>query len=181
MSYRTPLTRENIEALRSEIDTLTEGFDLIAEHIVVTDTEGNILYANKAAEEHTGFPIHEMIGKTPGDLWGGRMQREFYDNMWRILKTSKRPFRGEVENRRKDGVTYWQELRIFPVLGDNGEIKFFIGMEPDITVRKVFEQHQRQYIEELERLNKYLEGREVKMKELTQELAELKQRLEIKQ
>ena len=64
------------------------------------------------------------------------------------------------------------------MLDENKELKFFIGMEPDITVRKVFAGHQQQYLEELERLNKYFEGRERTIHELTAEVAELKKRLQ---
>ncbi len=180
MSYRRPITKEEIEDLRSEVSTLTEGFDILADHVVVTDAEGNIIYANKAAEKHTGYSFSEMIGKTPGDLWGGRMPKEFYEKMWEQIKRFKICYAGEVENKNKDGYTYWQELRIYPVIGNTGEVRFFIGMEPDITLRKAFEINQEQYVEELERLLKYMEGKEVKIKELTQEVEALKKRLQAK-
>ena len=178
MTHRKALTQEEFGNLQAEILPLTRGFDLIADHVVITDADGIILYANKAVERHTGFLISEVIGKTPGDLWGSNMEKEFYENMWRTIKTDKIPFRGQVQNRNKDGIMYWQELRIVPILGENGEAKFFIGMEPDITVQKVKEGHQEQYIEEMERLNTYLEGREVKMKELVEKVAELEKKLQ---
>lgn len=181
MSHRKPITKEQIQDLRSEISTLTEGFDVLADHVVVTDAEGNIIYANKAAEKHTGYSFSEMIGKTPGDLWGGQMSKEFYEKMWEQIKRFKIPYAGEVENKNKDGYKYWQELRICPIVDDNGEVKFFIGMEPDITVRKAFEMNQEQYVGELERLIKYMQGKEIKIKKLTEEVAMLKKRLEAKQ
>ena len=177
MSHRTSLTEKELKDLQAEIRPLTRGFDLIADHIVITDTNGNILYANKGVERHTGFPISEVIGKNPGDLWGGGMEKNFYEDMWKTIKIDKLPFRGQVQNRNKDGTTYWQEVRISPVLDEAGEAKFFIGMEPDITVQKVMETHQQQYIEELERLNTFLAGKEVTIQELTHEIARLEERL----
>lgn len=176
MTMRTTLTRKQIGDLKEEIDPLTAGFDLLADHVVITDADAHIIYGNKAAEKHTGYSIDEMIGQNPGDLWGGQMPKESYVKMWEYIKRLKIPFVGEVENRKKDGYQYWQELRIYPLLGDNGEARFFIGIEPDITVKKAFQMHQDQYVEELERLNKFMEKREMKVEDLTRELVSLKQR-----
>ena len=177
MPRRIPITEKELRSLQREIHSLTETFDLVADHVIITDANGNILYANKGVEDATGFSREEIIGKTPGDLWGGIAEKSFYEDLWNRIKIQKRPFYGEVENQRKDGMRYWQQLRIFPVYGDKGEARFFIGIEPDITIRKAFEGHQRQYIEEMARLNDYLSGREVKMKELTKEVRRLRKRL----
>ncbi|RJQ36318.1 PAS domain-containing protein [Candidatus Parcubacteria bacterium] len=177
MSRHTPLPPEQLKQLRSEISTLSEGFDLIGEHVVITDPEGSIVYANDAVEKHTGFPPAEILGKNPGDLWGGIMDKDFYERMWKTIKEEKRPFIGDVQNRNKDGELYWQELHIFPVLDDAGDVKFFIGIEPDATIRKAFAGQTKQYIEELERLNAYLKERARRVSELETEVGELKERL----
>lgn len=173
MAYRTVLTPQQLLQLQLEIAPLTRGFDLIADHIVVTDAEGNILYANDGAERHTGFSKDEMIGKNPGDLWGGLMEPKFYENMWHTVKALKMPYQGEVKNQSKDGAEYWQGLRIFPVFDENQDVRFMIGMEPDITVRKVSEELQDQYVKELERLNKYLHEKKPTISELAEELKRL--------
>ena len=180
MAHRKPRTEDELQDLQIEILPLTEAFDLVTDHVVITDSEANILYANKGVEATTGFSHMEIIGKNPGDLWGGHMPKEFSEDMWHTIKTLKRPFQGEVENHNKDGDSYWQELRIFPILDHEGEVKFFIAIEPDITVRKVVEGHKQQYMEEMQRLNTYLEERQVKMSELTEEVAKLKAELEKK-
>ena len=43
-------------------------------HIVITDTEGIVVYANHGAEITTGYSAKEMNGNTPR-LWGGLMSR----------------------------------------------------------------------------------------------------------
>ncbi len=60
-----------------EIASLVRGFDFVADHVVLTDREGNILYANKAVEKNTGFPLKEIMGKNPADLWGGAYAQRF--------------------------------------------------------------------------------------------------------
>ena len=120
--------------------TLQKGFDELQEHVVITDTHGTIVYANKAVEQTTGYPLSEVIGKNPGQLWGGKMPKEFYENMWHVLKDEKQPFVGEVKNVRKDGTEYWQELHVTPVLNEKGDVQYYIGIEPVITERKKKEQ-----------------------------------------
>lgn len=135
-NFRTPLLPDHLEQYLAVVKDLKWGFDMVSDHVVVTDPNANILYANKAAEKNTGYSIEEMIGKNPGDLWGGDMSKEFYEKMWEVIKIEKQPFVGEVKNKRKDGTQYWQEIHISPVLWENGDVKFFIGIEPDITEKK---------------------------------------------
>src|SRR3989344_1570990 len=88
----------------------------------------------------------EVIGKNPGDLWGGKMPDEFYKKMWHTIKEEKKPFVGKVENVRKDGTSYWQELHISPILDPNGNVQFFIAVEPNITDRKQKEKTRDEFI-----------------------------------
>jgi len=103
----------------------------VADHIVITDVDGHIRYANPAAEKITGYTLEEMKGSTPR-LWGGLMDKAFYEHMWKTIKTDKKTFGGELTNRRKNGEIYYALARISPVL-DNGELVGFVGTEEDIT------------------------------------------------
>ena len=124
---------EKIEKLSEEIHPLRVVFDQMKDHVIITDENANIIYANAAMERHTGFTISEAIGKNPGDLWGGQMPEEFYQTMWYRMKIKKEPFIAQTQNKRRDGSMYWQELRISPILDPAGNIKFFIAIEPDVT------------------------------------------------
>jgi len=135
-NLRTLLPPDHLEQYLAVVKDLKWGFDMVSDHVVITDPNANILYANKAAEKNTGYSIEEMIGKNPGDLWGGGMPKEFYEKMWEVIKIEKQPFVGEVKNKRKEGTQYWQEVHISPVLWENGDVKFFIGIEPNITEKK---------------------------------------------
>ena len=132
MSTREPLAPgalvEKIEATQ----LVQKGLDELNVHTIITDQNGVIVYANKAVEKQTGFSPEEVIGGNPGDFWGGQMPKEFYEKMWQTIKVEKKPFVAEVQNRRKDGSTYLQELHVYPILGGDGEPRFFIGIEPDI-------------------------------------------------
>lgn len=146
MSIRTSPSPSELKQYINEVESLTAGFDLLKDHVIITDEHATILYANKAVEENTGFSISEVIGKNPGDVWGGHMEKGFYEGMWHTIKVEKKPFHGEVRNIKKDGSEYWQELLISPILDADGEVQFFIGIEPDITDRKKQEQFREEFI-----------------------------------
>ena len=103
-------------------------FDEMLEQIVITDPGGTILYANEATVKLSGFTLPEIVGKTPA-LWGGHMPKEFYDNMWKIIKEEKKTLATQVRNKKKTGEFYNALLTISPVLDTAGEIALFIGIE----------------------------------------------------
>lgn len=143
---REPLAPGHLEQYVAVVRDLSFGFDNVNDHVIITDPNANIIYANKAAQRDTGFSRDEMLGKNPADLWGGQMPKDFYEKMWHTIKIEKQPFVGEVKNKRKDGAEYWQEIHISPVLWENGEIKFFIGIEPNITEYKEKEKFREEFI-----------------------------------
>lgn len=101
-------------------------------HITLTDTEGKIVFVNHGAERITGFLRSEMINQTPR-LWGGLMDPDFYQKLWRTVKEEKKPFIGEVKNRRKNGELYTAFIHISPIFDLNSKLIGFIGTEEDIT------------------------------------------------
>jgi len=116
-----------------------------AEHIIITDPTGKILYANKAVEKITGYASEEVIGKTPR-LWGGQMSEEFYKNFWKTIKEDKEIFEGEIKNVRKNGEEYIAETRVAPVTDDNGEVLYFVGIERDITKEKEVDRAKTEFV-----------------------------------
>lgn len=119
-----------------------------SDHIIITDKEGFIVYANKSVERITGFSNNEIIGKKAGskDLWGGLMGKSFYDGMWDIIKNKKEPFYGEIKNRRKDGSEYYAYLSVSPVLDKRGEVQFFVGIERDMTREKEIDKAKTEFV-----------------------------------
>ena len=116
-------------------------------YIVVTDINGHILYANKTAEESTGYTFDEMKGNTPR-LWGGLMDAAFYRNLWHTVKTERKMFRGKVENRRKNGGRYTMILTISPIVREDGsgDLIGFVAREEDITDRERIDQAKTEFV-----------------------------------
>jgi PAS domain S-box-containing protein len=121
------------ESLANDLKKYQLAVENASDHIVITDPDGVVLYANPATTRITGFLVDEIIGHKAGKLWGGLMPSAFYEDMWKIVKIDKRVYSGKLTNRRKNGKRYQAALTISPILGDEGEVQFFVGIERDIT------------------------------------------------
>ncbi len=105
------------------------------DHIVITDVDGFVIYANHSAEKITGYTFGEMRGNTPR-LWGALMPADFYKDLWRTIKYDRKPFYAEIKNRRKNQDEYWATVRIAPIVDRKKFLLGFIATEEDITERK---------------------------------------------
>lgn len=68
-------TKKSFRSCPSEIQIISAAFEASQDHIIITDENANIIYANKAVEENTGFSLAEVIGNNPSVLWGGPYAR----------------------------------------------------------------------------------------------------------
>ncbi len=139
------LFRKIVQTPMQEVEKFKLAVENAEEHIIITDADGIILYANKAAERITGYSLAEMIGKRPS-LWGKQMPKEFYDALWKTIKEDKKTFHGEVTNRKKNGRMYVADTLITPIVGDDGKIDFFVGIERDLTKEKEAEKIQQDFL-----------------------------------
>ncbi len=117
----------------------TAALEAAANAIVITDTEGTILWVNQAFTRITGYTPEEAIGQKPSLLKSGRHPQEFYRCIWETI-LSGQTWQGEVINRRKDGTLYVEEQTITPVRDDQGRITHFIAIKQDVTQRRQAEE-----------------------------------------
>lgn len=123
----------DVKEYEEELERFKQAVENASDHIVFTDADGTVLYANEACIEITGYDPEEIIGANPS-LWGGLMSNEFYENMWKTIKEDKKIYKGKVKNKRKNGEVYDASVIIFPILdSQTQEVEFFVGIERDIT------------------------------------------------
>lgn len=140
--------RSRAESLVSDLEKFKIALDGTSDHVVITDPNGVALYANAGLERITGFSPKEVLGKKVGtkELWGGNMDQEFYEELWRIIKIEKKPFVGELTNTRKDGTRYQALSSISPILNKHGVPEFFVGIERDITREKEIDSAKTEFV-----------------------------------
>jgi len=132
-------------AATADLVKFKEAVDGVSDHVIITNAAGVIIYANKAAEKTTGYPVNELIGRTPS-VWGKQMPIEFYRKFWEIVKTDKQPFVGQLINKRKSGEIYDAELSASPILDESGEVEYIVGIERDITKQKAIAKMKTEFI-----------------------------------
>jgi PAS domain S-box-containing protein len=109
--------------------------------IILTDLEGRITWVNEAFTKTTGYSFDEVVGQLPGPLLDcqekDREVKRFLDE--RVQK--RESFQLEIQNRKKDGGTFWWEVHYQPLHDNEGNIQQFFSMNTDITERKLLQQH----------------------------------------
>ncbi len=130
------ITRKRLEEQQALISTaITQA----AEGVVITDTKGNIQYANPFMTEMTGYPPEEIISSTPRIFKSGKNDERLYQQLWRTI-TSGKKWEGILINKKKDGSLYEEKMLITPVANENGEISHFVAIKQDISKEKKLEQ-----------------------------------------
>ena len=103
--------------------------------VLITDKTGTIVYANQAFSDITGYSRDESIGRNAGFYASGLTEPEDYTEMWTEISQG-RDWRGEMQNRRKDGSLYWESLTITPIRSSDGEISHYVSIKEDMTARR---------------------------------------------
>ena len=107
--------------------------------ISITDLSANILYVNRTFTQMTGYDGEEVIGKNESILSNKTTPKLVYQALWGRLM-QKRVWSGVLVNRRKDESLYLAELMVAPVLDENDEAVYYLGMHRDFTEMHELEQ-----------------------------------------
>jgi two-component system, cell cycle sensor histidine kinase and response regulator CckA len=103
-----------------------------AETVMITDTNGTILYVNPVFEKTSGYTRAEALGQSPRLLKSGRHDAEFYRLMWDTLQRGE-SWVGRIVNQRKDGKLYEEEATISPVRDARGQVVNYVAVKRDVT------------------------------------------------
>ena len=111
---------------------LAEVFEASGEGIVVTDSAGRIVAANSAFTAITGYPVAEVIGRSPELLQSDGRDGRGRPESW-ISKCLQGRWRGPVWNRRRNGEDYPALLSISALSDAGGRTTHYIGVLADVS------------------------------------------------
>lgn len=117
--------------------------------ISITDNKADILYVNPAFEALTGYEKDQILGKNESLLSHKQTPPEVYQALWSSIQ-NKRTWHGTLVNKRCNGDAYLAELNISPVLNEQGDIRYFLGIHRDVSELHALEKqvhHQKALIE----------------------------------
>ncbi len=111
--------------------------------VIITDPGGQIVYVNRKFTDITGYELDEVVGQNPRVLKSGKTSGEQYRELWGTIQSGA-TWRGEIQNRRKNGEFYWASATIAPVKDESGAITNFVAIQEDVTERHSLEAQLRQ-------------------------------------
>lgn len=123
---------------QAKLELQSAALNAAANAIVITDSQGAIVFGNPAFSRLTGYSVGEVLGRNPRFLKSGMQNDAFYARLWRTIRGGN-SWQGELRNRRKDGTVYEEEMTITPVRSAEGRITHFISIKQDVTQRKALE------------------------------------------
>jgi two-component system, cell cycle sensor histidine kinase and response regulator CckA len=121
----------NYIPLKKRMYLLVKAVESAQNGIIITNKEGNIVYANPYFTKLTGFSEEEILGKNPRILKSEKHDKEFYEKMWKQISSGKK-WTGTITNKNKKGY-FWKELlTITPITDENDTIEYYIGIQQSI-------------------------------------------------
>ncbi len=125
--------------------------------VMITDINGNIEYVNPKFTRLSGYSHGEVIGKNPRFLKSGKTPVTVYKELWESISAGKE-WRGEFNNKKKNGDLFWLLASISPIKNHDGSIQHFVCVGEDVSVQKESEERLTLAKEEAEAENRLKEG-----------------------
>jgi len=107
-----------------------------------SDKKGDIISINEKFMQVSKYPRNELIGHPHSTTRHPDMPKETFKQLWATIGRGEM-FRGIIKNRAKDGVPYYVDAVIAPILGDNGKPMKYLGVRYDITATETERQNAR--------------------------------------
>ena len=142
--------RQAEAALRESEERFRSTFEQAAVGMAHVSPEGDWLWFNRQACAILGYSAEELRRLKVEEL---SLPEEFAverRQVRRLLKGELSALNMEKRYRRKDGTLIWVDLNVSVVRGDDGRVRYLIGVIQDISGRKQVEAEREQLTAELE-------------------------------
>lgn len=139
--------------------------------VIIQDFNGTVKAWNKVAEKTYGYSEEEMLGKHITSIIKKEYRTEAKKNIASIRR-GKPTFKSQQTRVTKDGKELFINIIYSPIY-EAEEIIEVATTEEDVTERKKAEEEIKNKIEELQKMNSLMIGRELKMIELKEKIKEL--------
>ena len=100
--------------------TLSAAVEQSPAAVMISDKDGRIEYVNRCFIRLTGYDADELIGQNPRVLHSNHTAQDQYRRLWETIRGG-REWRGEIQDRKKNGELYWALETITPMRDARGE------------------------------------------------------------
>jgi len=101
--------------------------------VTKTNAKGIITYVNDEFCKISGYSKEELLGKAHSIVRHPDTPKETFKSLWHTIKDLKQPWSGEIQNRNKNGTSYWVKAIINPIMDSTGKVVEYIGIRSNIT------------------------------------------------
>ncbi|MCF6352173.1 MAG: PAS domain-containing sensor histidine kinase [Cyclobacteriaceae bacterium] len=157
--------RHDITATKQREQELIEALKQVSDYkyaldqsaiVAITDTNGNIEYANEMFCKISQYSEKELLGKNQRIVNSGYHPKAFWKEMWDTIGKGE-VWRSEVKNKERDGSYHWLDTTIIPFVDANGKPERYMAIRHEITDKKQRQEELKQYRQKLEKANENLE------------------------
>lgn len=97
-----------------------------------------LVYVNPAFEIMTGYSLEDIEGKNCRFLQGTKRDQPGLTLLREALQAHRETV-AIIQNYKKDGTPFWNELSLSPITDREGKVTHFVGIQNDVTARVAFE------------------------------------------
>lgn len=120
-------------ALLEENDRLSRAARQTREGVVLTDVNHRVTWVNESFTQLTGYTLEEVRGKNLRPILQGPATSPATSGALRERLAARAGYHCRIFNYKKDGRTFWNDLRIDPMLDRQGNLVGFIGLQSDAS------------------------------------------------
>lgn len=134
-SKKAELSQVKVQQKNQQLRLYYKAIEATNTGMTITDPNKNdmpIVFCNRAFKELTGYREKEVIGRNCRFLQGDDRDQEGRDKI-RIALEKGEECTTLLRNYRKDGSTFWNELKISPIKSRQGKVEYFVGIQNDVT------------------------------------------------
>jgi PAS domain S-box-containing protein len=132
---------EELSRLASRNALLAAAMEATTSGVTIADMsqpDVPVIYCNTAFLKLTGYDAEEVIGRNCRFLSGPQTDPAARASLARAV-AQREPAHVEILNYRKDRSTFWNDLLIYPLLGNGQTARYIVGVQTDMSERKRME------------------------------------------
>ncbi|ELR96237.1 PAS domain S-box/diguanylate cyclase (GGDEF) domain-containing protein [Gloeocapsa sp. PCC 73106] len=127
---------------QEELKLFKRALDASSNGVVITDalaSDNPVVYVNQSFTKITGYSSEEVTGNNCRFLQGKERLQPEIEEIRNAIAQGKECYT-ILRNYRQDGTLFWNELYLTPICDRHGSLTHFLGIQSDITNRKIAEQ-----------------------------------------
>lgn len=120
----------------------TKALESAKNGIIITNAlkhDNPVIYANSAFRDLTGYGNAEILNRNCRFLQGNDRDQKPLKKLRAAIKKGE-SCQATLRNYKKDGTMFWNDLYVFPISNNQGNVTNFIGIQNDITLVKKAEE-----------------------------------------